>query len=420
MATLPEESKFDEGVYQIELTDSVVGGPNGISNAPLRSLANRTRWLKDKVAELVSSLGGKADKVHAHTVATPSSPGFMSAADKTKLDGVASGAQANTVTSVAGRSGAVALTVGDVSGAAPKASPRFSGVVAIDAGTTVDFNHEQGAKVYVPAKKAGDLTAPEAVSKYTLTDYAAPLNGARLVDPTIQPGSRDGWITIHGSVTIPDSYQGYKAYMTVPNSVDTKQPSRDGTGVVNTGWIARNIIDSPQFSGKPKAPNPQSSDNSDQIATTSWVRGVIPSLSGYATRNSPALTGAPTAPTPAISDQSDRIATTNWVRSAIATIADSMGMVVSPGASAGFIRFPRWLWGVTIQWARVESSQRGHLNGSWAVSFPVSCFMVVGSPRFGSLHAPVAVNGDNTKFYYEAPGNTSGNPIGFHILAIGR
>lgn len=174
MATLPEESKFDEGVYQIELTDSVVGGPNGISNAPLRSLANRTRWLKDKVAELVSSLGGKADKVHAHTVATPSSPGFMSAADKTKLDGVASGAQANAVTSVAGRSGAVALTVGDVSGAAPKASPRFSGVVAIDAGTTVDFNHEQGAKVYVPAKKAGDLTAPEAVSKYTLTDYAAP------------------------------------------------------------------------------------------------------------------------------------------------------------------------------------------------------------------------------------------------------
>lgn len=48
--------------------------------------------------------------------ATTSAQGAMSAADKAKLDGVAVGAQVNTVTSVAGKTGAVALAVGDIGG----------------------------------------------------------------------------------------------------------------------------------------------------------------------------------------------------------------------------------------------------------------------------------------------------------------
>lgn len=46
--------------------------------------------------------------------ATTSLPGAMSAADKTKLDGIAAGAQVNTVTSVAGKTGAVTLVKADV------------------------------------------------------------------------------------------------------------------------------------------------------------------------------------------------------------------------------------------------------------------------------------------------------------------
>jgi hypothetical protein len=47
-------------------------------------------------------------------VATTSLAGVMSSADKTKLDGIATGAQVNTVTSVAGKTGAVTLTNSDV------------------------------------------------------------------------------------------------------------------------------------------------------------------------------------------------------------------------------------------------------------------------------------------------------------------
>lgn len=46
--------------------------------------------------------------------ATTSTHGLMSSSDKSKLDGIATGAQVNTVTSVAGRTGAVTLAKGDV------------------------------------------------------------------------------------------------------------------------------------------------------------------------------------------------------------------------------------------------------------------------------------------------------------------
>jgi hypothetical protein len=51
MANQPEISDFTAGVYQWEVTDPAEAGPGGIMNAPLLALANRTRWLKDQLAE---------------------------------------------------------------------------------------------------------------------------------------------------------------------------------------------------------------------------------------------------------------------------------------------------------------------------------------------------------------------------------
>lgn len=49
---LPEESVYEEGIYQLELTDKVQGGPNGISNLQGKQLANRTKFLKDETERL--------------------------------------------------------------------------------------------------------------------------------------------------------------------------------------------------------------------------------------------------------------------------------------------------------------------------------------------------------------------------------
>ena len=71
---------------------------------------------------ITNALANKAPSSHvgsnggSHAAATPTVNGFMSSTDKSKLDGVAAGAQVNSVTSVANRTGAVVLTVADVAG----------------------------------------------------------------------------------------------------------------------------------------------------------------------------------------------------------------------------------------------------------------------------------------------------------------
>jgi hypothetical protein len=60
MANLPETATYEAGIYQIETTDPVVGGPNGVSNAQAKQLANRTAWLKAIAEEVIAGRGGKA------------------------------------------------------------------------------------------------------------------------------------------------------------------------------------------------------------------------------------------------------------------------------------------------------------------------------------------------------------------------
>lgn len=56
--------------------------------------ASHTHSQSDVVG-LVSALAGKSDTGHSHSNATTSAAGFISATDKTKLDGIANGATAN-------------------------------------------------------------------------------------------------------------------------------------------------------------------------------------------------------------------------------------------------------------------------------------------------------------------------------------
>ena len=46
-----------QGIYQIETSDPVLGGANGIANRQARELAARTQWLKAEIAKAVQSIG---------------------------------------------------------------------------------------------------------------------------------------------------------------------------------------------------------------------------------------------------------------------------------------------------------------------------------------------------------------------------
>lgn len=48
MANLNEKDKYEQGIYQFEITDPLQGGENGVDNIPTRQLANRTRFLRNQ------------------------------------------------------------------------------------------------------------------------------------------------------------------------------------------------------------------------------------------------------------------------------------------------------------------------------------------------------------------------------------
>ena len=76
MANLPETPQWEEGIYQIEVSDPVLGGPDGISNRQAKQLASRTSYLKQKV-EKAEQTAAHIAAVDPHTqYATKASPTF--------------------------------------------------------------------------------------------------------------------------------------------------------------------------------------------------------------------------------------------------------------------------------------------------------------------------------------------------------
>ncbi len=57
MANLPEQPLWEEGIYQLETSDPVLAGPDGIDNRQATQLGNRTAYLKDQVDGVKESLG---------------------------------------------------------------------------------------------------------------------------------------------------------------------------------------------------------------------------------------------------------------------------------------------------------------------------------------------------------------------------
>ena len=57
MANVKETATWENGIYQLETTDPVLGGENGIDNLQARQLANRTQWLKTEIASAVADIG---------------------------------------------------------------------------------------------------------------------------------------------------------------------------------------------------------------------------------------------------------------------------------------------------------------------------------------------------------------------------
>ncbi len=76
MGKLTELAQWEDDVYQIETSDPVLGGPEGVSNKPQKQLANRTQWLKERIKEANDALA-RHEKSRNHPGATLTDKGFV-------------------------------------------------------------------------------------------------------------------------------------------------------------------------------------------------------------------------------------------------------------------------------------------------------------------------------------------------------
>lgn len=84
-------------------------------------------------------------------------------------------------------------------------------------------------------------------------------------------------------------------------------------------YLKKAPVDSPDFTGTPKAPNPVAETNNQQVATTAFVKALIAALLSGNT----AFTGNITVPTPAQGANNQQPATTAFVQALISAIDSS-------------------------------------------------------------------------------------------------
>ncbi|POG02235.1 hypothetical protein BGP82_12870 [Pseudomonas putida] len=85
MADLPESVDWTAGIYQLETSDPVLGGPDGIDNLQAKQLANRTRWLKDKTEQIDEALALKASLDSPAITGNPTAPTQGAGNNSTRL-----------------------------------------------------------------------------------------------------------------------------------------------------------------------------------------------------------------------------------------------------------------------------------------------------------------------------------------------
>ncbi|UZE21865.1 hypothetical protein LOY67_17615 [Pseudomonas sp. B21-056] len=158
MSDLPELIEWTPGIYQLETSDPVLGGPDGIDNLQGKQLANRTRWLKDQIDKLVSGVTGVGKAIQLATARTISISG--AGTGSASFDGSADAA----ITLTLANSGAVAGTY-------PKVTVNAKGLIT--AGTAL-------ATADIPALDWSKITTgkPTTLAGYGITDAMLTSNQA--------------------------------------------------------------------------------------------------------------------------------------------------------------------------------------------------------------------------------------------------
>lgn len=165
MANLPETPQWEDGIYQIEVSDPVLGGPDGISNRQGKQLASRTMYLKQQVEKGGSDLAAHIAAADPHTQyapkANPTFTGIPTAPTQAKTDNSTKLATTAHVKSV-------------VADYAPLSSPALTGKPTAPTAAQTANDTQLATTAFVKAAIAA-LVASSPAALDTLNELAAAL-----------------------------------------------------------------------------------------------------------------------------------------------------------------------------------------------------------------------------------------------------
>lgn len=388
MANLQEVVSWDAGVYQLETSDPVLGGPGGTSNKQAQALANRTAYLKKHMDDLEggTTAAGKANKLTtARTIAV-----------------------AGDVTGQASFDGSSNISI--------TATYKNSGVVA---GTY--------RSVTVDAK--GNVTAgsnPTTLSGYGITD-ALPATGTAAAAQKLATartialaGDITGQANFDGSgnISITATYKnsGVAAGTYRSVTVDAKGNITAGTNPTTlVGYGITDAVSSTQYATEAtkgiaaaatQAEVDAGTDDSKFVTALklmNWVKQAGESVLGMLKVATQAQTNAGAADNVAVTPKKLR-----------AGFAASFSY-------AGYLAFPTWMGGLIIQWGSISVPANSTATGSLPIAFPTAVFQGVctyDNPG-GPIYPSGAINFPSLSTYQIGVKTASGTNFIMRYIAIG-
>lgn len=157
MANLAELSQWVDGIHQLETTDEVIGGPDGMANLQAKQLANRTQFLKALILAAQNSLAGHEDAADPH-------PQYLTTAEGNSLIEAA-------VAALVGQSPATLDTLNELAAALGN-DPNFAASMATALGNKQPIDQTLTALAAL-ATAANKLIYATGSDTFSTTDFTA-------------------------------------------------------------------------------------------------------------------------------------------------------------------------------------------------------------------------------------------------------
>ncbi|MDH1506297.1 phage tail protein [Aeromonas caviae] len=370
MANLQEVVSWDLGVYQLETSDPVLGGPGGTSNKQAQALANRTTYLKQHVDDIEAGVtaAGKANKLTtARNVAiagdVTGQASFDGSANITinvtyKNSGVVAGTYRSVTVDAKGNitagSNPTTLAGYGITDAIPSSQKgAVNGVATLDGGGKVPVSQlpataivdtfvvgSQAAMLALTAE-IGDVAVRTDLNKsfiLRVTGASTLANWQELLTPTDSVQSVDG---MTGDVTIATATEGVKGKAQIATQAEVNAGTDDTKFVTAKKLLA-------------------------------WVKQATETVLGMMKVATQAQTNAGTDDGVAVTPKKLRA-----------------GFSVLLGSN-GYLAFPTWLGGLIIQWGEMSVPVNATATSALPIAFPTAAFQGVCTYNNPSSASPPA------------------------------